>query len=198
METSLFRNETPAEYFKELVESAISRQGVEAHELTAFYLVNLLCGFVHLDRAAADGRALDAEPLAMRLGRALESGGAELRAGLRCVGDLSLFVSGFFADSLTRKIVDVDYYIALGGYAYGSLSRFEEDSFASVFAELAGKFMAFVDVLGEVSDRSALSTNADLLRLYEKWLRTGSRRDGQLLVERGIVPNVSLAGRLVQ
>ena len=33
---------------------------------------------------------------------------------------------------------------------------------------------------------------ADLLRLYEKWMRTGSRRNGDLLAEKGIVPNESL------
>jgi hypothetical protein len=49
-----------------------------------------------------------------------------------------------------------------------------------------------------VSERSALTSNADLLRLYERWLRTGSRRDSQLLVERGIVPNASIGSRFVQ
>ena len=60
-----------------------------------------------------------------------------------------------------------------------------------IFAELADKFVAFVDVLSEVSARTLLTSDADLLRLYEKWLRTGSRRDGDLLAERGIVPNAS-------
>jgi hypothetical protein len=67
-----------------------------------------------------------------------------------------------------------------------------------VFDELAGKFSAFVDVLGEVSERSALSSNSDVLRLYEKWVRTRSRRSGDLLVERGIVPNCSVSSRLIQ
>jgi hypothetical protein len=38
----------------------------------------------------------------------------------------------------------------------------------------------------------------DLLRLYERWLKTGSRRSGQLLVERGVVPNSSLKSTRVQ
>ena len=38
----------------------------------------------------------------------------------------------------------------------------------------------------------------DLLRLYEKWLRTGSRRSGQLLVEQGVVPNATLKGTPIQ
>lgn len=196
MASPLVRNETPTEYFKELVEAALARQRLQAAELTSFYVVNLLTTFIHLDRALR--ASFEQEPLALQLSRALEIGGASRRHALRSLGDVSLFVAGFFADSLNRKLVDVDYYATLGGYAYESLSRFESDTFAPVFAELAGSFLAFVDVLGEVSERCAMTTNTDLLRLYEKWLRTGSRRNGQLLVERGIVPNASIGTRFLQ
>ncbi len=196
MSGPLFREETPVEYFRELVETALHHQGLDATQLAAYYLVNLLCGFVDLG-ARSDG-GLDDEPLVLRLGRALESGGVAQRAHLRRVGDLSLFISGYFSDSLRRKLVDVDYYVAVGGFAYGSLGRSETETFASVFAELADKFVGFVDILAEVSERSGLTSNTDLLRIYEKWLRTGSRRNGQLLVERGIVPNASIGSRFIQ
>ena len=67
-----------------------------------------------------------------------------------------------------------------------------------VFAELAEKFVRFVDVISEVSERSACGSNSDLLRLYERWLKTGSVRSGQLLVDLGVVPNASLKGTRVQ
>ena len=67
-----------------------------------------------------------------------------------------------------------------------------------MFDELSDKFTAFVDVLGEISERTALTSNADLLRLYEKWLRTRSRRSGDILATRGIVPNSSVGSRFVQ
>jgi hypothetical protein len=86
----------------------------------------------------------------------------------------------------------------MGEYAYASLSRSEEAALASIFAELAAKFCSVADVLADVSERSALTSNTDLLRLYERWLRTGSRRDNQLLVERGIVPNASIGSRFIQ
>jgi hypothetical protein len=93
------------------------------------------------------------------------------RESLRQIGDVSLFISGFFSDSLHRKLVDVDYYVSIGGCAYNALSRVETDTFSSVFAELGEKFVGFVDVLSEVSERTSCSSNADLLRLYEKWLK---------------------------
>jgi hypothetical protein len=78
------------------------------------------------------------------------------------------------------------------------LSRVERDTFAGVYGELSEKFAAFVDVLGEVSERSSMSSSLDVLRLYEKWLRTGSRRDGERLASRGIVPNASIGTRFLQ
>jgi hypothetical protein len=192
---SLFREATPALYFKELIESAVARQKLEVGELTSYYLVNLLCGFVRVEQGVRGG--LDDEPLAMRLAQALDTGGREQRARLRSLGDVSLFISGFFSDSLSRKTVDLDYYVSMGEYAYASLSRSEEEMLGDVFRELAAKFCSFVDVLGEVSERSALTSNADLLRLYERWLRTGSRRDGQRLAEKGIVANAGAVSGLI-
>jgi hypothetical protein len=190
-------DQTPTEYFRELVESALTRQQLRAHELTSYYLVDLLCRFVRPDRRIpfADDTG---EPLALRLGRALESGGMEQRARLRNLGDFSLFMSGFFSDSLNRRAVDVDYYVSMGEYAYGSLSRRDEDALGEVFGELAGKFVPFMDVLSMVSEQAGVRSSVDVLRLYEKWLRTGSARDGQRLADQGIVPNPSINIKFLQ
>jgi hypothetical protein len=187
------RAQTTVEYFKEQVESALARQHVQAGDLTEYYLVNLLCRYVRPGSADLE----HGEPLAVRFARALQTGGSEQRARLRSLGDFSLFTAGFFSDSFNRRQVDVDYYVSMGEYAYGSLSR-AEDALREVFAELARKFVGFSDVLADISERHALTSNNDLLRLYEKWLRTGSDRDGQRLIERGIVPNSSVGKRFLQ
>lgn len=190
-----FHHESPTDYFRELVEAAMQNQHVSAQELTTFYVVNLLAASIRLDRSPA---AAEDEALGIRFVRALQAAGIAQRDGLRKVGDTSLFISGFFSDSLNRRLVDVDYYIQLGEYAYGSLARQGDEALGDVFDELAEKFTIFVDILGEVSERTALTSNADLLRLYEKWLRTKSRRSGDLLAARGIVPNSSVGSRFIQ
>jgi hypothetical protein len=195
MDRPLLREETPIEYFKELVEAALARQRLQTADLTGYYLVNLLCGFM---RPSPGPAASDDQPLALRLAQALQSGGIEQRARLRALGDFSLFMSGVFPDSFRRRTIDVDYYVSMGEYAYGSLSRRDEDAWSDVFGELAQKFVAFTDVLAEVSERSGLSAPVDELRLYETWLRTGSERDGARLVSRGIIPNSSIGKRFLQ
>jgi hypothetical protein len=186
MSQTVFQRESAVEYFKDLVDRALTHQGVATQELTSYYVVQLLAGFLQ------QPENLDEGPLSVRLVQALESGGMRQRASLKQIGDLSLFIAGFFSESLNRKMVDVDYYATIGGRAYHALSRVETDTFSPVFAELGSKFVDFVDVLSEVSERTSCATNVDLLRLYEKWIKTGSRRSGQLLVERGVVPNASI------
>jgi hypothetical protein len=187
----LVHAQSPLEFFKEHVEAACERQKLFPQPLTSYYIVSLLGEFTYVSKSRAAEAMVSNEPLAIRFARALQSGGSHQRAGLREVGDVSLFVSGFFSDSLRRSLVDVDYYVSLGGYAYGSLGA-TSDALSPIFSELAEKFTSFVDVLSEVSERAALTSDKDLLRLYEKWVRTGSRRNGDLLAENGIVPNESI------
>jgi hypothetical protein len=192
MRDSAFRSESAVEYFKGLVDGALANQHVHARELTAFYVVHLLVGFL---RRSGEP---DGEPLAPKLMLALDLGGCRQRATLKEVGDRSLFVSGFFSDSLGRKLVDVGYYVAIGGCAYGTLSRFETDVLSPVFTELAHNFGTFVDVLSEVSEQTTCACPQDLLRIYEKWIQTGSHRCAQLLLDRGVLPNASLRSGRVQ
>jgi hypothetical protein len=110
---------------------------------------------------------------------------------LQRLGDVALFMAGFFPDFFARKPVDADYYIRMGGAAYGTLAERVRpspgtDAFGDVFAELACKFAAFVDVIGEIADLGRRYTSRDILRLYELWLATGSRRARTRLAELGV------------
>lgn len=191
---TVIRRESPVEYFKEMVEAALEHQKIATSELTEHYLVNLLVGFTFGGR----NDEKDISPLGVQFIKALGGSGAGKATQLRTVGDRSLFITGFFSDSLKRGLADVDYYAALGARAYSVLGQEAAGAFAAVFAELGRRFISFVDVLNEVSEQSALTSNNDLLRLYEKWLRTGSRRDADLLVKKGIVPLNPARGKLMQ
>lgn len=182
----LLRAESPIEFFKEQVEAALVHQRLHATDSASWYLVNLLAGFVSLEGERGAEEAFD-EALGVRFMRAIDADLAQQRVEFRQIADRALFFSGFFGDYLGARAIDVDYYAALGARSYAWLSQHEHGWVSPVFAELARRFVAFVDVLSEVSERSALTSNADLLRLYEKWLRTRSPRNEQLLAEHGLV-----------
>lgn len=183
------------EFFHQRTLDALSNQRVEADEHTVFYIVNLLSHFTNAEELyeqTAEGR--DLRPLALLFGDALEANrDADRSAILKRLGDVSLYIAGFFSPSLTRKAVGLDYFINMGGSAYGSLSDLVRGSlrgevFGQIFWELATKFESFVDVLGEVSETAGVSNDRDILRIYELWMRTGSRRAEEKLSELGIHP----------
>ena len=190
MALKLVREESPMEFFREQLERAMEHQKVSTSAFTEFYLVNLLVSCVRGEPLPTPEPGYDETPLALLYARALEASRAERARLLRTMGDTALFVSGFFADSLGRKLVDLAYYRSMGGHAYSCLGR-EEPSEAygpRVFLELADRFTEFADLLAEVSESSRFSTNRSILALYERWIQTGSRRAATLLAERGIVP----------
>jgi hypothetical protein len=161
----------------------------------AHYVVNLLTLFSRSEELYEDhGESYGLRPLALMMADAAEARTAAARNyALQRIGDVALFISGFFADSLANKPVDVDYYIHMGGTAYGSLSEevrgtFRGNAFADIYRELAIKFQILVDVLNEVRDEARGESDRDLLRTYEIWQKTGSRRARKLLADNGVVP----------
>jgi len=184
----LVRNETPLEFFREQLARALEHQHVCTSAVTEHYLVNLLTSCLSGEPLPSPEPGYDEMPLALLYVRALEASRYQRARLLRAMGDSALFVSGFFADSLNRKLVDLAYYRAMGGQAYAWLSRVESPLDFGVFSELAERFTEFADVLAEVSEASRLGNSRSVLALYERWLQTGSRRAAALLAERGITP----------
>jgi hypothetical protein len=180
------------EYFRDALHGALAHQHVAVEDQTEQYVVNMLTLFAraeHLYEGVPSGPRMP--PLVSLFGAAAEADTpAERERALQRLGDVSLFIAGFFAHGFARRLVDIDYHIAMGGRAYGTLaealSRGRRQVLAQVYAELSVKFQPLVDALGEISDCAKTYSPADALRLYEVWLRTGSARARGLLSQLGI------------
>jgi hypothetical protein len=178
------------QFFQQMLSEARARQRVEIREETEAYVVNLLAAFVPSEQlfVREDDGGLGREPLAFMLKRAVEAPREQRARHLRRMGDTALYMSGFFADAFNRDMVDVDYYAAMGGRAYDALGEMSHgEALAVAFRELAAKFLRLVDLLNEISERSAVTSNQGLMRLYERYSRTGSTRLRGLLAERGVL-----------
>jgi hypothetical protein len=183
------------EFFHDSVQTALRKQRVDVDDHTEHYVVNVLTMFARseeLYESTPEGIRL--KPLARMLADASEAVSAQQRdETLRRLGDVSLFVAGFFAQSFARKLIDIDYHIAMGGRAYGTLAdnlrgSIRGQAFAAVFLELAQKFQRLVDVLNEVAEMAYTHTDKDILRLYEIWMKTGSPRAFAILQRLGVAP----------
>lgn len=183
------------DYFRESIDTAIDNQSVNVNDHAAHYVVNLLTLFSRSEELYEDqGDTYGLKPLALMLVDATDAASThERNRSLQRIGDVALFIAGFFADSLANKPVDIDYYIHMGGNAYGSLSDETRGTahgraLGGVYQELARKFQIVVDVLHEVRDGAREADDIDVLRTYEIWLRTGSKRAKALLRQQGVIP----------
>ncbi len=182
-----------SQFFHDRVRAAMSRQKMEARSEAVLYVVNLLAAHLRAEALAAPGDEAGLHaPLAELLVEARSAPPEERVRRLRRLGDLALYVAGFFSEHLRRRLVDLDYYIGMGGGAYQSVAatlhaRALRD-LSGLYEELAQKFAGFVDVFAEISEETRLNTNADVLRLYERWQKTGSRWAAERLCEAGLLP----------
>jgi hypothetical protein len=166
-------------FFHQSITHAARRQQLAAGDATLHYLTHLLTDYATADRLfdhTADG--LQLRPLALLYHDALSAPSVtERRLWLRRLGDLALFVAGWFSGRLSRRLTDLDYCIAMGGNAYGYLHETADGSardraLGEVFGELAHGFERFVCLLAAITGRQ--DTDGDVLGLYERWLATGS------------------------
>src|SRR5271165_2581193 len=149
------------EFFRDAFHEASEHQHLEIDEQAEAYVVNLLTMFSRAEalyEQTAEG--LRIKPLAHMLAEALDAPSAHARQrALQRLGDVSLFIAGFFARSFARKLIDIDYHIAMGGNAYSSLAdtlqrSLAGRSIAATYSQLAHKFQPLVDALNEVSEMS--------------------------------------------
>lgn len=192
MSSGLVTASSLKEFFKALLTEVLAERRVEVTEITEFYLVNLLSEFTSAEKlftTEVEGRKTH-EPLAVLYHQALQADRDGRIRTLRRLGDLSLYKAGFFADALRDELVGPDYYIQMGGAAYGQVADLSpQTSFAGAFRELGKKFRAVVEVLEEIAARGlAAAGPLGALKVYESWVRNGSDRLERVLVDAGLVP----------
>ncbi|MEK6554796.1 MAG: hypothetical protein AABZ31_06130 [Bdellovibrionota bacterium] len=176
---------SPTGFFVDLVNEALEKRRISAQPLTSNYLVQLLETYLLTENLRQQGTLAELYMRSFHMERALR---IEM---LKKLGDSSLYIAGFFGDSLKRKIIDIDYYRDIGGSAYGTLAKTVEDEFqARVFNDFSTRFIEYVDVLTYISQSALIQSNQDLLRLYERYVTTGSELAKEQLVEKGLLTNI--------
>src|SRR6185312_1146915 len=171
-------------FFHDEVDRAFRDEGLAPGTLVEHYIVQLLSSYA--------AQQIEDEPLALRMLAATEAPLPVRRRQLRDIGDTSLYLSGFWSEHLAGGPVDLDYYIGMGGSAYGELARggagWTGDPFSDVFGELAANFVRFVGALALVSRRMAVpASNQDIVRLYRRWRETKSGSAAARLATMGVV-----------
>ena len=188
----LVKQESLRNYFHSFLLKSLHKQNIQAQDDTISYLTNLLVTFSRSETFIDQdqGRAAH-KPLALYYSDAVNSkSNHERDIALQRLGDIALFICGLFSRSLNKKAVSVDYYVAMGGTAYGYLSEsygthLYATSNKNVFTELSNKFVDFADIL---SDLNKNQSDENLLHVYDVWLRTQSKKAKRILIDNHILP----------
>lgn len=183
---------TAEEYFKEVVQEASYQKGISTHPQVETYLVHLLKHYVDSRNfhrpIQEDGVEKPPETFAEMYLQAMSAESPKNKELMRIVGDRSLYLTGFFSDSLQKKIVDLEYYFDIGSAAYLNLGHWtKEDTLAFVYLTISKQFMEFVSVFNYISEKSLVQADQNILRLYDRYLRTGSELAREKLQELGVV-----------
>lgn len=183
---------TAEEHFSEVVHEACVERQIKTHPQVEAYLVQILKHYLiskNFHQPLADDST--EKPLSTFAEMYLTAINAESPRNkelMRTVADRSLYLTGFFADSLQKKIVDVDYYSEIGSAAYYNLAAWtREDTLSTLFTTFSKRFKDFVEVLNYVSEKSSIQADQNVLKLYDRYLRTGSDLAREKLTELGVV-----------
>jgi len=176
-----FESEDPRLYFYEALEEALSRLHLKIESWTEFYLVELLTRQIT--------NPAPQEPLVLQMEAALRTPSAHERfLRYRAMGDSALFLVGFCEEFLTRRGTTRRYVVSMGGHAYRSAASLSADGLSRVYVTLSDGFDDFVQVLDEVREMTSARTQQDIVKLYEKWQRTGSSAAARRLQGTGVFP----------
>ena len=106
-----------------------------------------------------------------------------LKNSLQKMGDTSLYISGFFRESLKKKLISADYYINMGRQAYFNLSNLED---GKLFKEMSSCFPDLVSVLFQIRKNNSSNKYNDLFSLLDQYMETGSSQIAKDLVDQGL------------
>lgn len=173
--------QTAMAFFKERVDEVLALRELRSTEDSAFYMVQLLSRFVCPEGVLSDVGPRPNHPLGVMLLTAAQEHDSYRRfVLLRNVGDMSLLLAGFFAESLRRRRVQADYYAHLGGAAYGSAAETCRSATAPMFEELAHKFRLFAGVLTEVANHCSLADETTVRTAWQRCERFALTEPGDL------------------
>lgn len=175
---------SPEQHFSEALKEALEQRKVRSFPHLETYLVHMLKHYL-------DSRNLFNEDAPQTLAEmylvAMNSETTRKKEIMKTLADRSLYLAGFFGDSLQKKLVDIDYYSEMGSAAYFNLANWtKEDHLSEVYKTFSKRFIEFVEVLSYMSEKSAVQADQNVLRLYDKYLKTGSEMAREKLTQMGI------------
>jgi hypothetical protein len=178
-------------YLYDEVAAAEKKLQIELSPHSKMYILDLLGRLARSDdlfAALADDR-----PLASIMLEAMHKNIFERIRDLRLIGDLSLVFSGLYPEHLTRRLVDVDYFISLGRRSYCLLSETCREyrsrrELAVLYFQLFSEFIGLTEVLTEMAETMRFLDEENVEKAARRWRHTRIRKYLEILSRHKVVP----------
>jgi hypothetical protein len=179
------------ELFFNLVDEFEKKLGIHLSEYSKIYLMELL------EELAANNNyfnnILEDKALAEVLMEALHQNIFEKIKNLKAVGDLCLLFGGLYPDYMTKKLVDIDYYILIGKNSYNLISDTYRNYTSKyelyrLYNKLSEEYIQLINILTEISDKLNFLTRNDIYKSFKRWKKTGISKYLEVIRSNNVIP----------
>ncbi len=170
MKNKLSIIESPSEFFNELIERIAIDNSISISDALKFYLVSLLSDNMNPDNLLkkSDKHPYAGQPLSIIFNQAQMELENKKRQMLKYVGDYTLYVGGYFSDSLKKGIVNYSYYVSMGEDAFNHLSSISKQRHvADLYNDIFKNFVELLLLLKEAGSLTRTS-ETELLNIKKK------------------------------
>ena len=178
--------ESTKDFFNVLIKTGLSESNIKVSVSVKNYLNDLLQFYILSDHLFSETNSSGKKQIntiaELYLTRNISK--VNTKNQLKKIGDTSLYLSGFFRESLKRKMISVDYYIQMGQNAYETLGDLQKEG--DLFKELAQHFTDLVFVLFCIYKKSIGNHYDYLLSLIDQYMDTQSNKVAKELLSHGI------------
>lgn len=184
-------------FFSSEIRDVCKKQGLHVSEFTSEYVGRVLSRFAQSDAMfqvenLPNGNEQRSLPLfAKEYLESFHDSPQQAFFKFQHLGDLALFLTGFFPERLERNLLDCDYFAAIGQKSYAQAGilreRITSEAALNVYFELSERFKDLREAVSELADRSLLNNDVQILKLYEKFLVTQNPRIQRMLAEAGVI-----------
>ena len=157
-------------YFSEQLQEHGQRLRPPPNEDTLWYLSTLLARFGRSEALFSyDEGQFTLRPLALLYGDALEAQDDQQRClFLQQLGDMALFLGALFPERFTRRGIQQDYVVGMGGGAYDYLAGNARAN-RHVFRELGAMFGRLLELIAAACSTGTNVSDETVLSIYQRW-----------------------------
>ncbi len=144
-------------YFSEVLQNALKKSNVSLSDSAQVYIIHMLDDFSRSEKIFSGVEYGEKIYFFDLLNRALVSQDQEALRIFRHMGDVSLYLCGFFEEFTQNKLISVSYYIDMGISAYAQaseISRAYTASNSATFLELSDQFCNIAKVLKKITNNN--------------------------------------------